>query len=348
MKRFAIYYFQFDRNNGKEKAFNTTMVGEVNLSKKEYENLSPEEACWKRIKAELTYAKGRAAEQDIDHVVNFGYIEIDSDRDAGVDKVLHKYFKNELGIPALKSARGTDTEEFNMGENYLQYINDAVSKCFGKIEPVPFIPRDNQIRCINKMKEVFFNGISKRFLVGAVCRFGKTATLLHFFTKVLKMKHILVISAKCDVQKSWQDDYYKFVGNDEYDFLLKKDLIEKGLSDRPSIVMVSFQSAAKDYQNINEDDCEEQIADTDENVKWQQEIVKHHWDVVIIDECHFGSDTKRSQDFLNEILKNGQTLKVEVTATYYRKALRHEYDKNNAFIYDLQDERKDYENDLLF
>ena len=59
-----------------------------------------------------------------------------------------------------------------------------------------------------------------------------------------------------------------------------------------------------------------------------------------------GSDTKRSQDFLDEIFKNEKTLKVEVTATYYRKGFRHEYDKNNSFIYDLQDERKDYCSDL--
>lgn len=344
MNKFAIYYFQFDRNNGSERAYDTTMIGEVNLSKKDYEGLTPKEACEKRIKAELGYAKGRGAEQDIDHIVNFGFIIVKTEREAGADKVLHKYFKNELGIMPLKSHHGTDTEEFNMGEHYIQYINDAVSKCFGKIKPIHFIPRNNQIHCINKMKEVFFNGISKRFLIGAICRFGKTATLLYFFTKVFKLKHILVISAKCDVQKSWQDDFYNFVGNDEYDFLLKKDLLERGLSDKPSIVMVSFQSAAKDYQNIIEDDYEEQIADTDENIKWQQELVKYHWDVVIIDECHFGSDTKRSQNFLNEILKNGNTLKVEVTATFQRKVLRHEYDYHNAFIYDLQDERKDHIN----
>lgn len=350
MNTFYLYWFQFDRDNGQEKKFDTTMVGEINYSKKAYSDsrLTPEEACWKRITTELDYNKGRGADPDIDHIVNFGYRKIESDKKAGVDKEIHKYFKDNLGFEALTSRRGSNTEEFNLGENYLSYINEAIDKCFGQVDPVEFNPRNNQRRCIAKMDEAFYKkGISK-FLVGAICRFGKTATLLHYFTKHKPENRILIISAKCDAQNSWFDDWKKFV-EPRYKFMTKQDLKDKGLSnDESTIAFVSFQSAAKNYSNDVNEINDDEIADNKTNKFWQEEVAKYDWDVVIIDECHFGSDTARSRNFLNELFKSGNTKtkkvtkKVEVTATYYRKALRNEYDKNNAFIYDLQDERKDY------
>lgn len=332
-KLFGIYTFQFDQDNGNIKAFNTTMVGEVDMSAKEYKGLSLKEAAWKRIKQELARSKNTGEIPLIDHVIGFEVFPIYYDKTSHVDTEIHTLL--EPSFHRVKTW-GTDrqTEMFDIGENYKTVVSDIINK-LEKNEPCKqFIPREIQETAILKMYSAFKAG-HKKFLLGAICRFGKTATLLYFFTEYMPVKNILVITAKCDAIQSWENDYRKFTSRD-YQFLTKNDLLRNGKQfEEKNICVVSFQSAAKDY---NDDDCDYEISvDKIETDTLGKKLKDIKWDVVIIDECHFGSETERSLNFLN-VLKIGLT--VDVSATPFKKMKKGEYDTENSFIYDLVDEKK--------
>lgn len=336
--RFLIYAFQFDRNDGQEKAFNTTMIGEVKPSEDEYKGLTDEQAVIKRVKAELGFNKNRGCEQPYAHIVNLKYFEFWANCDKGADKKIHAVLEKR-GFPRIyvkkweNSDKESTTEEFNFNEKSEQFstiIYNIILDLEGKKKINKFKPRDNaQKEAIEKMLCAFKAGC-RSFLLGAICRFGKSAVVLNCLTERMNLKNILVITAKCDAFQSWETDYDKFVDR-SWQLMTKKEILSKQKFYEKNIAVVSFQSAAKDY----EDDDEQELADSSELLTLGRLLTQIKWDAVVIDECHFGSSTPRSRKFLEKI---NAKYTIDVSATPYKKLLRGEYSRDNAFIYDLIDE----------
>ena len=210
-----------------------------------------------------------------------------------------------------------------------------------------FSCRQEQQDFVNKFVNYYYakNRTERRFLLYAVCRFGKTATTLYTMIEKLHLKRILILSSKCDTNDSWKTDFQKwdfckdYIYVDKYAIQNCPDLLKKN----NIIAWCSFQSAAKDFETFNENGEEIEIDELEE--KWQKQVAETEWDIVITDECHFGVDTKRSSSLINKILENENTFLLEISATPFKKINRGDYNYKNIYAYTLIDEWNEHHND---
>ena len=184
----------------------------------------------------------------------------------------------------------------------------------------------------------------RRFLLHAVCRFGKTATTLYTIIEKLHLKRILILSSKCDTEAAWYKDYTKWSFCKDYTFITKKEIqiTPELLKEENIIAWCSFQSGAKDYETF--DDNGNEIVNDSEEEPWQKLVCNSDWDIIITDECHFGVDTPRSQGLIEELLKKNPIF-LEISATPFKKILNKEYTNENTYAYTLIDEYAMYHND---
>ena len=210
-----------------------------------------------------------------------------------------------------------------------------------------FSSRKEQEDFVNKFVAYYYakNRDERRFLLYAVCRFGKTATTLYTMIEKLNLKRILILSSKCDTNDSWKTDFQKwdfckdYIYVDKYAIQNCPDLLKK----KNIIAWCSFQSAAKDFETFDENGEEIETDDIEE--KWQKQVAEAEWDIVITDECHFGVDTKRSSSLINKILENENTFLLEISATPFKKINRGDYKVKNINAYTLIDEWNEHHND---
>ena len=229
-----------------------------------------------------------------------------------------------------------------------KYINQSILDDFKKKNfKTPFKCRSEQEDFVNKFSEYINakNRETRRFLLYAVCRFGKTATTLYAVLKRFGLKKILILSSKCDTEKAWKEDYIKWDFCKEYNFITKHSIMNDPelLKEDNIVCWCSFQSAAKDFEENDENGNE--ISYDDEDETWQHLVAEEEWDIVITDECHFGVDTKRSSTLINKILENTNTILLEISATPFKKINRGDYSIENIYSYTLVDEWKEHHND---
>jgi len=329
-KTFGIYIFQFTKNLNNQqvkiKAYNTTMIGEVCMSSAEYVGMSIEEACKKRVYKEICGKLGLGIDEK--YITFIDFIEIKDYIDAGVDKKLHKILR-ENGCKQVK-CKDDFTEMFELGSNPMVAIEAAVKKYCGSYSREIFIPRAIQKKCIKQITTYFNNKIGNDFLIFAVCRFGKTSTTLYSVIHELQKKNILILSSKCDVQTSWQKDFMKWDFTQDYNFITKE-----GIKKNPDILMKNKKVCFMSFQTSADVDKEM----TAEERKWCEILNNYKWDVIIIDECHYGSHTERSQKLINQLFTK-KTIKIELSATPYKLINEGKYTLENSFVYTLIDEDK--------
>ena len=350
-KRFGFYFVQFSQKTGDVKPFDTAVIGEVDMSAAAYAGLTVEEACRRRLHDELQTQKNGPWGQLSDIAVNFTYAwaDVNTDKDHQDNKI-HAYLRDQ-GFHHHKNAN-TDRhyEALDLGPNGPAIFKDAVDAVFGDAAKnrATFVPRPNQNRFVETFTKYYEqhrkvrNRAERRFLMFAICRLGKTATALYTCSK-LNLKKILVLSSKCDTSNSWYDDYIKWDYMKDYAWCSKESIKEKPecLNADRLVCWLSFQSSAKYDEH---DDTFDNVS-FDEDA-WQQAVLAQQWDIVIIDECHFGVDTSRSQSFLN-LLSHTKFL-LELSATPYAKINRGEYAAKNSWRYTLIDEYRECSKNVGF
>lgn len=283
------------------------------------------------------------------------------------DKQIHEVLKQKFKWCGKKDS---DENQFNTDEAYYvesiedvkeivkeieyhvsthgKYIKQSILDDFKKKNfKEKFTCRSEQEDFINQFQKYIFarNRETRRFLLYAVCRFGKTASTLYAVLNRLNLKKILILSSKCDTEKSWKDDYIKWDFCKEYSFITKHSIMNDPelLNEDNIICWCSFQSAAKEFEENDENGNE--ISYDDEDETWQHLVAEKEWDIVITDECHFGVDTKRSSILINKILENISTILLEISATPFKKINRGNYSIENIYAYTLVDEWKEHHND---
>ena len=204
--------------------------------------------------------------------------------------------------------------------------------------------RKEQERFVEKFIAYFNsnNRAERRFLLYAVCRYGKTATTLYTMIEKLHLKRILILSCKCDTKGSWFEDYEEWSFCKDYSFFDKEQIQQDSslLNEKNIIAWCSFQSAAKPEQF---DYNGEEIETDYEEEPWQKQVANAEWDIVVTDECHYGVDTKRSSKLINKIRENKDTFLLEISATPFKKIKR--YNNQNIYSYTLIDEWNEHHND---
>ena len=343
-KTFGFYFGQISDAAGEQmlgdmKPFDSAIIGEVDMSSAEYAGLTVEEACRRRLHAELQTRKHGSWGRLSDYLVNFTYASADVNTDKDhQDNKIHAYLR-ELGYFQHKNvANDRHYEVLDLGPNGASIFKNAVDAVFkNSTTRITFIPRPNQLRFVDAFMMYYNqyknarNRAERRFLMFAICRLGKTATTLYTCER-MNFKKILVLSAKCDTANSWFDDHIKWDFMKDYSWCDKNAIKDDPtcLDQKNVVCWLSFQSAAK-YDS--HDDAFDDVSYDDE--AWQQYVLAQKWDIVIIDECHFGVDTNRNQPFLDML---DTKFMLELSATPYAKINRGEYTSKNSWCYTLLDE----------
>ena len=338
-KTFGFYFGQFSKETGAVKPFNTAIIGEVDMSSAAYAGLTVEEACRRRLHTELQTQKHGPWGQLSDYLVNFTYASADVNTDKDhQDNKIHEYLREQGYFQHKNDATDKHYEVLDLGPNGASIFKNAADAVFNKARTrTAFTPRPNQQRFVDAFTQYYHqyrkarNRAERRFLMFAICRLGKTATTLYACAQ-MKLKKILIISSKCDTANSWFDDYIKWDYMKNYSWCDKNAIKDDPvcLEQEKVVCWLSFQSSAK-YDS--HDDTFDDVSFADE--AWQQDVLAQKWDMVIIDECHFGADTNRSQSFLD--LLDTKFL-LELSATPYAKINRGDYTAANSWCYTLMDE----------
>jgi len=157
--------------------------------------------------------------------------------------------------------------------------------CYGISRPNNFPMRDEQKACCDQAVQHFLNGGDK-FLINAKMRFGKTFVSYQVI-KELALKRVLVITYKPAVDSSWREDMETHVDFDGWVYKSAKEFSSENPikldSNNVEILFTSFQ----DFNDFNK-------------AKW--DLAKnYHYDMIIIDEMHYGSKTERAQESLKNL-----------------------------------------------
>lgn len=163
-------------------------------------------------------------------------------------------------------------------------INNII---LGISRPNSYSMRQEQKDCHDLIVEHFQRG-GEKFLMNAKMRFGKTFTSYKCI-KTLEYKRVLVITYKPAVDATWREDLETHVDFEGWKYYSAKEDFN---SNNPikltgtNPVEILFTS----FQDFNDFD----------KPKWA--IAKdYHYDLVIIDEMHYGSKTERAQESLRQL-----------------------------------------------
>ena len=170
-------------------------------------------------------------------------------------------------------------------DNVVQYGLALINEWrHGVARPNAFPMRDEQQECHDQVVAHFQNGGNK-FLMNAKMRFGKTFTSYQII-KSLNAKRVLVLTYKPAVDLSWREDLESHIDFEDWEYHSAKEDFNKnnpvklhGTAD-VEIVFASFQ-------DINDSN----------KAKWKH-ATKYHYDLIIIDEMHYGSKTDKASDTL--------------------------------------------------
>jgi type I site-specific restriction endonuclease len=162
-------------------------------------------------------------------------------------------------------------------------INNIV---LGISRPNSYPMREEQQACHDKAV-AHFNSGGEKFLMNAKMRFGKTFNSYQI-VKTLGYKRVLVITYKPAVESAWREDLETHVDFEGWHYNKAEDFsasnpIKLNGKGKVDVLFTSFQ----DFNDF-------------EKAKW--DIAKnYHFDMIIIDEMHYGSKTDRAQESLAQL-----------------------------------------------
>ena len=162
-----------------------------------------------------------------------------------------------------------------------------------------YTPRKEQQECINAMKNYFNKNPNGRFLLNCKMRFGKSFTT-YKYCEDSNLEHILILTFIPAVESSWKEDLSHIKKNYRYftDEKLKRDDFVLNLIQEPYVLFLSLQNYLGKEKN----------ADVKKKIMQLQDI---DWDLVILDEYHFGAWNQKTQGTLKAKEEKSEDLDKE-------------------------------------
>lgn len=217
-----------------------------------------------------------------------------------------------------------------------------------KLEKEIYTPRKEQKDCIEALK-AYFNEHPKgeRFLLNCKMRFGKCFTT-YKYAEEANINKILILTFVPAVESSWRDDLSHI--EKDYDCFTDNDLKKEkfSLKDRvkPFVIFLSLQNYLGKEKNN----------DVKSKIKKLEEV---NFDLVVLDEYHFGAWNSRTQETFEDVDKSYQNelsktknkdlfKRLSITTdkticlsgTPFRVLARGEFNVNNTYTYSYFDEQK--------
>jgi superfamily II DNA or RNA helicase len=225
-----------------------------------------------------------------------------------------------------KSADGKSTEVFITTVDKIKQAFSEVVYNSKKLNTWP--PRQRQQEAIDKCIESFNNGCDE-FLLGAIMRFGKNFTFLNIAKQIVPENgNILVLTNKPGVFPSLKEDIESHVYFDGWEFTELKEDKNWVSSNNIDVLAVSTQLA---YNEKSGEGTRELLSKT-------------HFDIIMIDECHRGTDTDTFKLLLEQL---DYDKAVWVSGTPFKTVTSRGFIKSNSYFYDYPDQQQDKRDGLL-
>lgn len=229
---------------------------------------------------------------------------------------------------------------------YQLYSSDHLPKTFTYKRDKCLTPRKNQQEVIDNFKRALKKG-RKNLLMYAVMRFGKSFTSM-CCAKVMDAQLVLVVSAKADVKDEWKKTVESIGNFKGYFFADKKEL----LSDK-AYLHNSLKKGNKIVLFLTLQDLQ-----GERMKKVHEEVFSLYWDLLIVDETHFGARAEQygriltskkeaneefrrqmkdvdTLDNLDKVVKELKTdITIHLSGTPYRILMGSEFQKDDivAFV----------------
>lgn len=221
---------------------------------------------------------------------------------------------------AINSRDAGNTEEVRFYLN-AQEVIDAVAASVNELiqgvnRPDSYDMRPEQEACLAKAVAAFERGATS-FLVNAKMRFGKTH-VSYRIAKALGAVNILVLTSKPAVQDEWRNGLERHIAFEGMNFRRA----EEG-EEIPGVYFASMQGLYSDDRS-------------DENGK-RDWIYDRTWDLVILDEEHYGSRTERATSAFERI----QTARwIRLSGTPFQALMGNEFGEDETFTWSYVDEQE--------
>lgn len=213
-----------------------------------------------------------------------------------------------------------------------------------------YMPREEQRKCVDALLDYFKDHkTGGRFLLNCKMRYGKSFTTYKYCEEA-NLDKILILTFIPAVESSWREDlthikkHYSYYTDDN---LRKSSFVPKNISE-PYVMFLSLQNYLGKDKNS---------AETKDKIKKLQDI---NWDLVILDEYHFGAWNERTQgtlesqedlekEYQNELKKTKDVLErfsintkqtICLSGTPFKAIAKGEFTKENIFTYSYFDEQR--------
>ena len=210
--------------------------------------------------------------------------------------------------------------------------------------------REEQRECIDALLEYFKNHkTGGRFLLNCKMRYGKSFTTYKYCEEG-GLDKILILTFIPAVESSWREDLTHIKKHYDYytDDNLKKPSFMLNCINDPYVMFLSLQNYLGKDRNSSE---------TKAKIKQLQDV---EWDLVILDEYHFGAWNERTQgtlesqedldkEYQSELKKTKDVLDrfkintkqtICLSGTPFKAIANGEFTKENTFTYSYFDEQR--------
>lgn len=201
--------------------------------------------------------------------------------------------------------------------------------------------RERQEECHDKLISAYEKG-SDKFLIAAVCRFGKTVTTLQSLKDLADKRgdasQAIVVLCARDVKDEWRKAC-EAVG-------FSQSLCETPVNE------IDFDSVGESGRHVVYVGTQKLGNGSVESIELIRWFNRHEGlKALVYDECHFGSGTDRTKE---EILDRLQyDFKVYLSGTPYRSHIKEEFKfekdlgQDITYLYSMINERKDFEDGTI-
>ena len=214
------------------------------------------------------------------------------------DVEVHEILKRMPRVTHRTEGGGVEWFECSLDQVRSAYNSVYAGEAFTRVRDKNFGLRDEQIRAI-EMADAYLtfaltNGCEPRFLWNAKMRFGKTFAAYHL-AKRRNAKRVLVVTYKPAVEDAWQIDMETHTDFEGWVFFSRTSTNDPS-SFAAATPLVCFSS----LQDLRGRTIDGAIKDHNQ---WIHDVV---WDLVIVDEYHYGAWNDATRELLLGEVRGGE------------------------------------------
>jgi hypothetical protein len=214
------------------------------------------------------------------------------------DKAVHEELKKLPGVTSVVEGGGVEWFRCSIEDVKSAYNSVVQETTFTRVRSESFELRDEQVAAIDTadtyLTSALADGLEPRFLWNAKMRFGKTFAAYHL-AKRRDAKRILVVTYKPAVEDAWATDATTHTDFEGWEFFSRASTTDP-TTFAPNTTVVCF-SSLQDLRGRAED------GSIKEHHEW---IYATEWDIVIVDEYHYGAWNDATQQLLAGEVSGGQ------------------------------------------